>query len=238
VTIRTSTALRAVAALVVIAAAALFGRQAVSVLPAFSEWVKSLGAWGPAVFIGGYALAAVLLMPCFLLTLTAGALWGLRAGVLYVMLGASLGAIIAFLCARYLVRSLVQVYVDRHPRMAAVDRAVESEGLRLVFLLRLSPVVPYILLNYVLGVSRLRFRDYLGGLAGMLPIIAMYVYAGKVAGDLATLVSGNASPKGAAYYAMITFGLVTTIAASVLVARTAARSIAAKTKNEELRTKN
>ena len=90
-----------------IAGAALFGRQAVSALPAFSEWVKSLGAWGPAVFIGGYAIAAVLLMPCFLLTLSAGALWGLRAGVLYVMLGASLGAIIAFLCARYLVRGFV-----------------------------------------------------------------------------------------------------------------------------------
>jgi enamine deaminase RidA (YjgF/YER057c/UK114 family) len=95
---------------------------------------------------------------------------------------------VAFLCARYLVRGFVQVYVDRHPRMAAVDRAVESEGLRLVFLLRLSPVVPYILLNYVLGVSRLRFRDYVGGLAGMLPTIAMYVYAGKVAGDLAAQI--------------------------------------------------
>lgn len=223
--IRDGRLLKAVAALVVVAAAALFGRQAVSALPVFSEWVKSLGAWGPAVFIGGYALAAVLLMPCFLLTLTAGALWGLGFGVLYVMLGASLGAIVAFICARYLVRGLVQVYVDRHPRMAAVDRAVESEGLRLVFLLRLSPVVPYVLLNYVLGVSRLRFRDFAGGLAGMLPIIAMYVYAGKVAGDLAALFSGDARPKGAAYWAMLTFGLITTIVASVLVARTAAKSV-------------
>ena len=224
-TIHKSAALRAVAALVAIAAAAFFGRQAVGALPAFSEWVKSLGVWGPLAFIGGYALAAVLLMPCFLLTLTAGALWGVRAGVVYVMIGASLGAVTAFLCARYLVRGLVQVYVDRHPRMAAVDRAVESEGLRLVFLLRLSPVVPYILLNYVLGVSRLRFRDYVGGLVGMLPTIAMYVYAGKVAGDLAALFSGDARPKGAAYYAMLTFGLVTTVAATVLVARTAARSV-------------
>ena len=109
--------------------------------------------------------------------------------------------------------------------MAAIDRAVESEGLRLVFLLRLSPVVPYILLNYVLGISRLRVRDYVGGLAGMLPTITMYVYAGKVAGDLAALFSGDARPKGPLYYAMITFGLATTIIASVLVARTAARTV-------------
>jgi uncharacterized membrane protein YdjX (TVP38/TMEM64 family) len=222
---RTSHGIRAVAALVVIAAAALFGRQAVGALPAFSEWVKSLGVWGPVVFIGGYAVAAVLLMPCFLLTLSAGALWGLGAGVLYVMIGASLGAITAFLCARYLVRGFVQAYVDRHPRMAAVDRAVESEGLRLVFLLRLSPVVPYILLNYVMGISRLRVRDFIGGLVGMLPTITMYVYAGKVAGDLAALLSGDARPQGAAYYAMLTLGLLTTIVASVLVARTAARSV-------------
>jgi uncharacterized membrane protein YdjX (TVP38/TMEM64 family) len=223
--IRDGRLLKAVAAVVVIVAAALFGRQAVSMLPAFSAWVQSLGAWGPAAFVGGYALAAVLLMPCFLLTLTAGALWGVRAGVVYVMIGASLGAITAFLCARYLVRGLVQVYVDRHPRMAAVDRAVESEGLRLVFLLRLSPVVPYNLLNYVLGVSRLRVRDFVGGLAGMLPIIVMYVYAGKVAGDLAALFSGDAHPQGPVYYSMLILGLATTILASVLVDRTAARSV-------------
>jgi uncharacterized membrane protein YdjX (TVP38/TMEM64 family) len=232
VTVQRNRGIQALAALVVIALAAVFGRRAIDVLPAFSEWVKSLGVWGPLAFIGGYALAAVLLMPCFLLTLSAGAIWGLRAGVLYVMIGASLGAIIAFLCARYLVRSLVQVYVDRHPRMAAVDRAVESEGLRLVFLLRLSPVVPYILLNYVLGISRLRFRDYVGGLTGMLPTVAMYVYAGKVAGDLAQLFSGDARPQGAAYYAMLSLGLITTIIATVLVARTAARSVQREMKTE------
>jgi len=230
--IRDGRVLKAVAALVVIAAAALFGRQAISALPAFSEWVKSLGVWGPVAFVAGYAIAAVLLMPCFLLTLTAGALWGLPVGVLYVMIGASLGAITAFLCARHLVRGLVQTYVDRHPRMAAVDRAVESEGLRLVFLLRLSPVVPYILLNYVMGISRLRIRDFIGGLVGMLPTITMYVYAGKVAGDLAALFSGDARPQGAAYYAMLSLGLVTTIVASVLVARTAARSVQREMKAE------
>jgi uncharacterized membrane protein YdjX (TVP38/TMEM64 family) len=223
--IRDGRFLKGVAAIVMLGLAALFGRQAVNELPAFSAWVKALGVWGPVAFIAGYSVAAVLLLPCFLLTLTAGALWGVRAGVLYVLIGASLGATIAFLCARYLVRGLVQVYVDRHPRLAAVDRAVESEGLRLVFLLRLSPVVPYILLNYVLGISRLRFRDYVGGLVGMLPTIVMYVYAGKVAGDLAALVSGGARPAGAVYYAMLTLGLVTTIIASVLVARTAARSV-------------
>ena len=223
--IRDRRVLKAVAALAVVAVAAFFGRQAMGELPAFTAWVKSLGLWGPVAFIGGYALAAVLLMPCFLLTFAAGALWGVRLGVLFVMLGASLGAVAAFLCGRYLVRGLVQNYVDRHPRLAAIDRAVESEGLRLVLLLRLSPVVPFILLNYVLGVSRLRLRDFVGGLIGMLPTVAMYVYTGMVAGDIASLAAGDTRPRGASYYVMVSMGLVTTILATVLVARAAARSV-------------
>jgi uncharacterized membrane protein YdjX (TVP38/TMEM64 family) len=216
---------QAVAAIAVIVLAAVFGRQAANEIPLFTDWVKSLGVWGPIAFIGGYAIGALLLMPCFLLTLASGALWGVREGVVYVMAGASLGATLAFLCARYLVRRLVQVYVDRHPRLAAIDRAVESEGLRLVLLLRLSPVVPYILLNYVLGVSRLRFRDYAGGLIGMFPTALMYVYAGKVAGDLAALAAGDTHPRGGIYYAMLAFGLASTVLASVLVARAAAKSV-------------
>src|SRR4029453_18151639 len=76
-----------------------------------------------------------------------------------------------------------------------------------------------------MGISRLRVRDFIGGLVGMLPTITMYVYAGQVAGDLAALFSGEARPRGTAYYAMLILGLATTIIASVLVARTAARSV-------------
>ena len=195
-----------------------YGRQAAQALPGFVAWVQSLGAWGPLAYIAGYGIAAVLLLPCVLLTLSAGALWGVGQGLVYAVLGAALGATLAFLCARHLMQRYVQRYVDRHPRIAAIDRAVEIEGLRLVFLLRLSPVVPYTLLNYVLGVSRLRFLDYAGGLVGMVPAALMYVYAGKVAGDIATLASGTAVPRGTAYYVMLALGLVATVAASILIA--------------------
>lgn len=205
----------------------LFGREAVARVPQFALWVRSLGFWGPAAFIVAFAIAAVLLIPAFMLLLTGGALWGVVLGTLYVMLGAALGSTLAFFAARYLVRGYVQRYVDRHPPLAAIDRAVESEGLRLVFLLRLSPVVPFFLLNYVLGISRVRYRDYLGGLVGMIPPALMYVYAGKVAGDLASLASG-AAPRGPAYYALIALGLVATIAATVLLTRAAKRAVQQK----------
>jgi uncharacterized membrane protein YdjX (TVP38/TMEM64 family) len=207
----------------------LFGRQAAAFLPAFAVWVQSLGPWGPMAFVVAYGIAAVLILPCVLLTLAAGALWGVGRGLLYAMTGASLGAALAFLTARYVLRRFVQEYVDRHPRLAAIDRAVEAEGFRLMFLLRLSPIVPYTLLNYVLGVSRVRFREFLGGLAGMVPAALMYVYAGKVIGDVASIATGARAPRDAAYYTLLGFGLAATVLASILIARAAARAVQART---------
>lgn len=188
--------------------------------------MKSLGVWGPLAFIGGYGIAAVVLAPAFLLTITAGAIWGMT-GVIYVMLGATLGAVLAFFSGRYFVRQYVERYVNRHPKLAAIDRAVEIEGFRLVVLLRSSPIVAYVLLNYVLGISRVRFRDYLAGSIGMLPTVAAYVYAGKVIGDVASVAGGAAAPRGPLWYAAVIGGLVATIIASVLVARAASRQVSA-----------
>ena len=210
---------------VAIAALLYFGRGVAGRLPEFAAWVKSLGFWGPAAFILGYGVAAVVLAPAFLLTVTAGAIWGM-AGVVYVMVGATLGAVLAFLAARYFVRRFVERYVSRNPKLAAIDRAVETEGFRLVFLLRLSPIVAYVLLNYVLGISRVRFRDYLAGSIGMLPTVTAYVYAGKVIGDVALVAGGAATPRGPLWFAAIFLGLVAAIAASVFVARAAGRAIA------------
>jgi uncharacterized membrane protein YdjX (TVP38/TMEM64 family) len=225
-TLRRAGILIAIAALV--GALLLFGREAAARLPIFVGWVRGLGFWGPAAFIATFAAAALLLFPAIVFLLAGGALWGVALGSLYVMLGAALGSTLAFFAARYLVRGYVQRYVDHHPKLAAIDRAVEIEGLKLVFLLRLSPVVPFIFLNYVLGISRIRYRDYLGGLAGMIPVVVMYAYAGRVAGDLATLASGAAAPKGAAYYTMLSVGLAATVAATVLITKTAQRAVQQK----------
>ena len=206
----------------------VFGRSVAVRLPEFAGWVQDLGVWGPIAFIAGYGIAAVVLAPAFLLTVTAGAIWGMT-GVLYVMVGATLGSVLAFFTARYLLRRHVERFVLRHPRLAAIDRAVEQEGLRLVFLLRLSPVVAYVLLNYVLGISRVRFRDYLVGSIGMLPTIAAYVYAGKVAGDVASIAGGAATPRGPLWYVAIAMGLVATLIATALITRAARKAVDAAT---------
>lgn len=208
----------------VVAALLFFGRAIAGYVPRFAQAVEGLGPWGPAAFVVGYVVAAVAFVPGSLLTLAAGALFGLVRGVAYAMTGATLGAVAAFLVSRYLVRGRVERRVRADPRFAAIDDAVARQGGRIVFLLRLSPVLPYNVLNYALGVTRVRLASFVLGCAGMLPGTALYVYYGKLAGDVAGAV-GGAPPRGPGYYAVLALGLVATIAVTILVTRLARRAL-------------
>jgi uncharacterized membrane protein YdjX (TVP38/TMEM64 family) len=205
------------------------GRRLGAALPGFVAWVEDLGPWGPAAFIAGYAIATVAFVPGSLLTLAGGAVFGLVRGTLYVFVAAVLGASAAFLVARYVARSAVERRLANAPRFAAIDRAIAAEGLRIVFLLRLSPVFPFNLLNYALGLTRVRVVDYLIGMVGMLPATLLYVYYGKLAGDVASLAAGAALPRDAAYYAVLALGLVATLVVTTIVTRIAGRALQAAT---------
>jgi uncharacterized membrane protein YdjX (TVP38/TMEM64 family) len=219
------TAAKVVAALAVVILLGLAGREVPAQLPRFTAWVSSLGPWGPLAFVAGYSVAPIVFAPAFLLTIAAGAIFGFVRGVLYVMIGATIGATLAFLTGRYVARQFVEGLLRRDPRLEIIDRAVERHGFRLVALLRMSPAVPFVLLNYALGLSRVRLLDYVAASIGMLPVVAMYVYTGKVAGDLATLASGTAQPRGPLYYAMISLGLLSSVAVTIYVTRIAKHAI-------------
>jgi uncharacterized membrane protein YdjX (TVP38/TMEM64 family) len=151
------------------------------------------------VFVVGYAVAVVGFVPGSVMTLAAGAIFGLAEGVLYVFLAASIGACAAFVVARYWARGWVEEQMAGNPRFAAIDRAIARQGRKIVFLLRLSPLFPFNLLNYALGVTRVSFTDYAVACFGMLPGRLLYVYYGyygKLAGDVAALASGRAPPRG------------------------------------------
>jgi uncharacterized membrane protein YdjX (TVP38/TMEM64 family) len=210
----------------------LIGRRAAALLPTFAEWVNALGPWGPLVFVAGYAVATVAFVPGSLLTLGAGALFGLVRGTAIVLAGATIGASAAFLLARTLARAPVERRLARDQRFAAIDRAIGREGRRIVLLLRLSPLFPFNLLNYALGLTRVRFVDYLVASIGMLPGIVLYVYYGKVAGDVARLVAGAPVERGGEYYAVLALGLVATIAVAVAVARVARRALEEATREQ------
>ena len=201
------------------------GRQVGGRLPQFAQWVDGLGIWGPVVFVAGYAGATVAFVPGSVLTLAAGAIFGLVRGVAYVMVGATIGASLAFLVARYIARSAIEQRLQGNNRFAAIDRAVGREGRKIVFLLRLSPVFPFNLLNYALGLTNVRFIDYFIACLGMIPGSLLYIYYGKLAGDVAQLAGGAAVGRGAEYYAVLLLGLVATVVVTTIVTRTARRAL-------------
>lgn len=211
--------------LVALVAVVALARQGGSYIPQFAQWVDSLGVWGPVVFILGYAAAVVGFVPGSVLTLAAGAIFGLAGGVAYVFVAAVIGSSAAFLVSRYLARGVIEKRLAGNARFAAIDQAVGAQGRKIVFLLRLSPVFPFTLLNYALGLTRVRFVDYLAASVGMLPGTLLYVYYGKLAGDVAALAGGAAVEKGAGYYAVLAVGLVATILVTAVVTRTARKAL-------------
>ncbi len=222
---RLAAVLKLVAAVAAVALLLYLGRRLGGYVPQFAGWVDGLGVWGPLVFVLGYAVATVAFIPGSVLTLAAGAIFGLARGTLFVFLGATLGSGLAFLIARYLARGAVERRLQRTPRFGAIDRAVGEQGLKIVFLLRLSPAFPYNLLNYALGLTRVRFADYMLAAFGMLPGTFLYVYYGKALGSLAAVAGGATVERGAGDWALLGVGLVATVLVTAIVTRIAARAL-------------
>lgn len=204
----------------------LLGRQLGGVVAEGARRIQQLGSWAPAAFIAVYTLATVAFVPGLVLTLAGGALFGVVRGTLYVFVGAVFGSGAAFLIARYLARRAVERRIAANPRFGAIDRAIGREGRKIVFLLRLSPVFPFNLLNYALGLTRVRFTDYLVASLGMLPGTVLYVYGGKVIGDVAAVASGAKPPSGPGTWALLGLGLVATAVVTTVITRAAKRALA------------
>jgi uncharacterized membrane protein YdjX (TVP38/TMEM64 family) len=181
-------------ALLLLAAVALLllGRALGGYVEPFRRWVEGLGVLGPLVFVLGYAAAVVAFVPGSALTLAAGAIFGVAKGTALVFVAAVLGSAAAFLIARYFARGAVERRIAGSAQFAAIDRAIGREGRKIAFLLRLSPAIPFTLLNYALGLTRIRFADALIASLGMLPGTLLYVYLGSVAGDAASASAGGA----------------------------------------------
>ena len=191
----------------------------------FITRLSGFGAWAPLAFVLGYILATVALVPGSILTLAAGALFGLWKGAVLAFVAATLGAAAAFLVGRHLARDFVHRRLGGDQRIAAIDRAIGDHGRKIVFLLRLSPAFPFNLLNYLLGLTTVRFTDYLIASLGMLPGTFLYVYYGKIVGDVARLAGPNPVRGTPAYYAMLGVGLAATVTVVAVVTRAARRTL-------------
>ena len=190
------------------------------------DWIAGLGAWGPVMFILLYIVACIFFLPGSVLTLAAGALFGVAWGSLYTSIGATLGATAAFLVGRYAARGWVSKKIEGNEKFKAIDEAVGREGWKIVGLTRLSPIFPFSLLNYAFGVTRVSLRDYFfASWIGMMPGTVMYVYLGS----LARAAGEKKSPLEWTLYGA---GLLATVVVTVFVTRIAKQALAKKVSEE------
>ena len=186
--------------------------------------IQDAGPWAPIIFVLAYVVACIFLIPGSFLTLTGGAAFGFVKGVIYVSIGATLGATAAFLISRYLARDWVSKKMEGRARFKAIDHAVAEEGWKIVLLTRLSPVMPFFILNYLLGVTQVRLKDYIWpSWVGMLPGVMLYVFLGH----LAHVGTGQESVSKLrwAFYGV---GLIATIVVTVFLTRIARKALASR----------
>jgi uncharacterized membrane protein YdjX (TVP38/TMEM64 family) len=192
-------------------------------LRSFSDWVGEMGAAGIFIFVVVYALATVLMAPGSILTIGAGFAFGLWKGFLAVSAGATLGASLAFLVARFIAREKIEAIAQRNEKFRNLDRGMGEQGAKLIFLLRLSPVIPFNLSNYFYGLTAVRFWPYvLASWIGMMPGTFLYVYigtAGKAA--VAAAAGGETVKHGWQYWTFLAVGLAATIIVTIWVTKIA-----------------
>ncbi len=189
------------------------------------EWINGLGAIAPIIFILAYVLITVAFLPASIVTLGAGFVFGVVKGSILVFIGAMLGATAAFLIGRFVARDWIAKKVADNKFFSALDNAIAKEGLKLIFLIRLSPAFPFNLLNYALGLTKISLPSYVLGTTGIIPGTIMYVYLGSLVSDLATLGTGETPSNPIIDWAIKILIFVTVVAISLYVAKIARTAI-------------
>ena len=148
------------------------------------QWIEGYGALAPGIFVTGYVLATVFFVPGLPITVLGGVAFGPLWGTIYVWIGATIGLGLAFLVARYAVRSTVERWVRASPRIAKMDGQAAEHGWRLVILTRLVPIFPFNLQNYAYGITRIGFWPYVTTSSiCILPGTVAFTFAGGALSD-------------------------------------------------------
>lgn len=217
-----------VAILLVAIAALLFAAKLFNLQQVFKDmlaWISGLGPLAGIIFVGIYIAATILFLPGSILTLGAGVVFGVIKGSIAVSIASTLGATAAFLVGRYLARGWVSNKISGNEKFSAIDEAVAREGWKIVLLTRLSPVFPFNMLNYAFGLTKVSLKHFFwASWIGMLPGTVMYVYIGSLAGDLATLGTGQRERTFGEWF-LYGIGLLATIAVTVFVTRLARKAL-------------
>ena len=194
------------------------------VVAKLDDILDRLGPWAIVAFIVAYILDAVVLGPAWLFALAAGLAFGLVRGGVIVWFSATIAAGAAFLIARYLARHRVEQFAKKNEKFEAVDRAIAKSGWKVALMLRISPLFPYTIANYLYGLTAIRFWPYMFATAvGIVPMVAVYVSIGAAGREAALAAAGGHQSK--TEWIVLGVGLLVTIAAGILIARGAKREL-------------
>ncbi|KAL8515361.1 hypothetical protein ACS0TY_014171 [Phlomoides rotata] len=192
------------------------------ILKDFLVWIEQdLGPWGPLVLAVAYIPLTVLAVPASVLTLGGGYLFGLPVGFVADSIGATIGAGAAFLLGRTIGRSYVLSKLKDYPKFRAVAIAIERSGFKIVLLLRLVPLLPFNMLNYLLSVTPVPIGHYmLASWLGMMPITFALVYVGTTLKDLSDVTHGW-HEFSKTRWALLVLGFVVSVVLIICVTRVA-----------------
>lgn len=158
-------------------------------LESFKTWVQSQGAIGYVLYALVYVVCCVLIVPALALTLGAGAIFGFAAGSVVNVIGATLGATLAFLLARTVMRHRIERMTSGNVKFRALDRAITAEGTKIMWLVRLSGFPPFTWVNYAFGLTGIHLTPFLiTTFFGIIPGTLAFTYAGAAG---AAALSGN-----------------------------------------------
>ncbi|KAI8002187.1 TVP38/TMEM64 family membrane protein slr0305 [Camellia lanceoleosa] len=191
-------------------------------LTQFSGFIEGYGPVGYALFVAVYAGLEILAIPAIPLTMSAGLLFGSIIGTIIVSISGTVAASVAFLIARYFARDRILKLVEGNKKFLAIDKAIGENGFRVVTLLRLSPLLPFSLGNYLYGLTSVKFVPYvLGSWLGMLPGTWAYVSAGAFGRAIIQEESDVGLPGGNSQLITLGVGLLATALAAAYVTRLA-----------------
>ena len=183
-------------------------------IPNIIEKTASSGPVGYLGFILIYIVSTVMMLPGSPLTFTAGALFGFWKGLILVSLSSTLGATCAFMVSRYLIRKSIEKRVLKKKKFQSIDNEIDEQGWKIVILARLSPIIPFFLLNYALGITKIRFIHFIfASWVGMIPGTTVYVLMGNMGG---AFINGK---KSSFEWVLLGIGLIATILVTLLISK-------------------
>ncbi|MEI6267383.1 MAG: VTT domain-containing protein [Methylococcaceae bacterium] len=188
----------------------IIGHELELYLPDLELWIEKLGAFAPLGFIVLFVVLTPIFVSVDTLCFAAGLLFSMGVAEFYMVIATYLAAALIFFLGRYLMRERVVAFISQHQHLAELDTAINSQPLKLMFLLRLTPL-PFAMLSYALSVTQVRFWPYLAATSGILIYNTSLVYMGYTTKHLAGLVSGSAKQSGVSYPLLVLGALMSVL---------------------------